>query len=351
MPIEGTLKTFDVPTILQIIHSSGKSGILVVKRDRDERVVMFGIKEGTVYAALEKIKGKQRGIIDYLYEYGYINKDQLKEIKEKAETLKKKPEEILFIEKYVTEEELKKCIESKILELMTAIIKWGQDGEDGSYHFEEDLTMNYHKGKMQIAIDLGYAVFDSARRVDEIKKIEDEIPSYDIVPVKTKEDISDDEEMDEYTKEFFNLIDGKKTILQISKMVHVGSYKSLEIVHALLNAGYIELKKEEGEYEEEEKEKINLTPYLIKGGVVLFLIINIIVSLVILKRPVKFINNLEVFKYRVPYQMVEENIRIYLKEYYLVHGKYPAYLPSYYSKDYEYKSDGESFTLKYIGGK
>ncbi len=358
MPIEGTLKTFDVPTILQMIYSSQKTGILVVKKDKNEHVIMFGIKDGHVYAALEKIKGQQKGIIDYLYEYGYLSYDQIKDIEEKAKNLKKKPEEILFAEQYINEGDFKKSIESKILELMATIVKWGQEEENGTYHFEDDLTMNYHKGDVQVDIDLGFAVFESARRVDEIKNIETKIPSDEII-LETKKEWDAPSGMDDKAEAFFKYINGENSIREIARKIHIGRYRMLEIVNVLLSNEYVNIKREEktgkiAEKEDDEykKRSIDIKKYLAWVAISMIVITNIIAS-IYLNRYSSFVSSFRIFAYSVPYTLEEKNLETLLNMYYFNHMEYPkslnnvSYLAKYANK-FEYKRiDSDEYTLKY----
>jgi Lar family restriction alleviation protein len=115
----GNLRSLDLSTILQILSSESKTGVLLFAQGQARRAICF--KEGKIVAATGK-EGQRLGQI--LYNKGLISQEQLQEALSKAKEAGKRLGEILLDLDYISETNLKELVRYQILEALLDISLW-----------------------------------------------------------------------------------------------------------------------------------------------------------------------------------------------------------------------------------
>lgn len=118
---KGNLKSLGLSTILQILSSENKTGVLYFTQDKTVRAICF--KNGKIVAASGK-EGQRLGQI--LYDKGLISQEKLQEALRKAKEDGKRVGEVLLDLDYITEASLKKLVRYQIREALLDISFWAE---------------------------------------------------------------------------------------------------------------------------------------------------------------------------------------------------------------------------------
>lgn len=117
----GNLKSVALSTILQILSTDNRTGVLHFEQGQAVRAIC--LKDGKIVAASGK-EGQRLGQI--LYDRGLISQEQLEEALEKTKEEKKRLGEVLLDLGYIDEDSLKKLIRYQIQEAVLDISLWAE---------------------------------------------------------------------------------------------------------------------------------------------------------------------------------------------------------------------------------
>lgn len=118
---KGNLKSLALPTILQILSTDNKTGVLLFAKGRAMRAI--SLKNGKIVAASGR-KRKRLGQI--LYDRGLISQAQLQEALHKAKEENKRLGVVLLDLGYLDEDSLKELIRYQIQEAVLDISLWAE---------------------------------------------------------------------------------------------------------------------------------------------------------------------------------------------------------------------------------
>lgn len=131
LDFKGNLKSIGLPTILQILSSDNKTGILQFSNGEKRRAIY--LKEGKIIAGSGQ-PGLQLGQI--LYQKGLISPEVLLRVLDKAKQSGKRLGEMLLTLGYINEDTLKKLIHHQIREVVFDLLGW----TEGDFHYQECLV-------------------------------------------------------------------------------------------------------------------------------------------------------------------------------------------------------------------
>lgn len=154
--LRGSLKSVDLATILQMLASKQKTGILQMVRGHAKSVIC--LKDGYIIAASDSV-GLRMGQI--LYKNGMISDERLKYALQEAKKTGKMIGEILLDLKYVDRDTLKSVIRQQVQEAVLEMFLW----REGLFEYRDCVVEFVEQGIVEInAIEI---IMESARRLDE----------------------------------------------------------------------------------------------------------------------------------------------------------------------------------------
>jgi Lar family restriction alleviation protein len=155
--IKGNMKSLGLSTILQILSSEDKTGVLqFVQGNRIRSIYM---RNGKIVAA-SGCEGLRLGQI--LYGKGLISQEQLQEALEKARETDKRVGEVLLDLGYIEEEGLKEWIRYQIREAVLDISLW----MEGDFEYR-DCPLEFDERCVEDFSTMGI-ILESAARRDEL---------------------------------------------------------------------------------------------------------------------------------------------------------------------------------------
>lgn len=171
MAFKGSLKSLTLATVLQILSSEGKTGVLEISREQTKSSIYF--KRGKIVAASTGQKELRIGQI--LCDRGLISRDTLRQVLIKARNTKKPVGEVVVSLGFVSLMALKEIVRRLAREAVLDVFLW----EEGTFEFQEgpvsfDETMTDEIEPMEI-------ILEAARRMDEWAVMKKIIPSDTVV--------------------------------------------------------------------------------------------------------------------------------------------------------------------------
>ena len=152
----GNLKSVALSTILQILSTDNRTGVLHFEQGQASRAIC--LKDGKIVAASGR-EGQRLGQI--LYDRGLISREQLEEALEKTKEEKKRLGEVLLDLGYINEDSLKKLIRYQIQEAVLDISLWAE----GDFAYR-DCQMDFDERGVE-DISTMRIVLEAAARKDE----------------------------------------------------------------------------------------------------------------------------------------------------------------------------------------
>jgi hypothetical protein len=168
---QGDLKSLTLATVLQILSTEGKTGVLEISRGQAKSSIYF--KRGKIVAASTGHKEFRIGQI--LCERGLISRETLREVLVKARNMRKPVGEIVLSLGYVSPVALKEIVRRLVREAVLDVFLW----EEGTFAFREcdvafDDSLTEEINTMEI-------ILEAARRMDEWAVMKKVIPSDTVV--------------------------------------------------------------------------------------------------------------------------------------------------------------------------
>jgi Lar family restriction alleviation protein len=156
LDFKGNLKTIGLSTILQILSSDNKTGILQFTNGRKRRAIC--LKEGKIIAGSGQ-PGLQLGQI--LYQRGLISPEDLLQVLDKAKKAGKRVGEMLLALGYLNEDGLKELIHYQVREVVFDLLSW----TEGDFNYQ-DCQVEFDDLVVQ-DINAIQLLLESAARKDE----------------------------------------------------------------------------------------------------------------------------------------------------------------------------------------
>jgi hypothetical protein len=168
---KGSLKSLNLATVLQIVSSEGKTGVLEISREQTKSRIYF--KRGKIVAASTGQKDLRIGQI--LCDRGLISRETLRQVLIKARNTKKPVGEVVVSLGFVSLMALKEIVRRLCREAVLDVFLW----EEGTFEFQEG-PVSFDETVTE-AIDPMEIILEAARRMDEWAVIRKIIPSDTIV--------------------------------------------------------------------------------------------------------------------------------------------------------------------------
>jgi Lar family restriction alleviation protein len=152
----GNLKSVALSTILQILSTDNRTGVLHFEQGQAMRAIC--LKDGKIVAASGR-EGQRLG--QMLYDRGMISQKQLEEALEKTKEEKKRLGEVLLDLGYINEDSLKELIRYQIQEAVLDISLWAE----GDFEYR-DCQMEFDERGIE-DISTMRLVLEAAAKKDE----------------------------------------------------------------------------------------------------------------------------------------------------------------------------------------
>lgn len=179
MTIRGELTELDVPGLLQLISTHGKSGTLVVEDDRDQQVSIL-FEEGDIVGAEFSQRGEPQRLGELLVKAEILKPEDLEWALREQKMRGVRLGDLLITESKIDRQDLADILRVQVYETVLRVFTW----KHGRFELRQGLP-DFERGVMQ-RIRTDHVLMDSFRMVDEWPQIKRWVPSFDRIVEKTE---------------------------------------------------------------------------------------------------------------------------------------------------------------------
>lgn len=231
MAFNGSLKSLTLATVLQILSSEVKTGVLELAREQTQSSIY--LKRGKIVAASTGQKELRIGQI--LCDRGLISRQMLRQILIKARDSKKPVGEVVVSLGFVSLIALKEIVRRLCREAVLDVFLW----EEGTFEFQGG-PVSFDE-TMTDAIDPMEIILEAARRMDEWAVIKKLIPS-DTIVFKVSDQARQQGgrvilEVDELR--LLSLLDGQKSVRDVARETGREEFDVYKILYAMATSKLI----------------------------------------------------------------------------------------------------------------
>jgi hypothetical protein len=237
--LQGDLSRIQLPDVLSFVSMIRGSGKLTMQNG--DRVTSLLWKEGDIIFAqsnsFEHTLGK------FLLRNGKITAEQYDESRRKV-TATTRHGKVLVQMGAISPKDLWWGVKNQVLEIVYSLFSW----KEGSFHFyqREEETLGE---RIVLQLNTSSVIMEGIRRLDESARIQERIPSLDLVVSRLPGASPDFEELDmsDAEVEVYNSIDGNFTVRELIGRSDLTEFEVTRILFQLLSARLIEVEKAEDE--------------------------------------------------------------------------------------------------------
>lgn len=227
--LKGELAGLPLPDILQHLRTSAGTGILSVVSGTIRKSLY--IKDGSVVFATSNLPSDRLG--EVLIREGKITVDQY-ESSVKAISRGRRQGKVLVEMGALGPKDLWEGVQHQVQEIVYSLFLW----EDGQFQFEESLLPE--KERITVALDITDLILAGIRRVDATGPIQSRYPETDLVLEVDPE--APKARLEDYESHVLAMVDGDRSVLEISRESEIGDHETLKVLYALLCASLIRVR-------------------------------------------------------------------------------------------------------------
>ncbi|HVO82823.1 MAG TPA: DUF4388 domain-containing protein [Syntrophobacteria bacterium] len=225
MAFKGGLKSLNLATVLQILSSEGKTGVLEISREQAKSSIYF--KRGKIIAASTGQKELRIGQI--LCDRGLISRETLRQVLIKARNTKKPVGEVVVSLGFVSLMALKEIVRRLCRDAVLDVFLW----EEGTFEFQEG-PVSFDE-TMTEAIEPVEIILEAARRMDEWAVMKKLIPS-DTIVFRVSDQASQQGgkvtlEADELR--LLSMLDGQKSVREVVRETGTDEFDVYKTLYAM----------------------------------------------------------------------------------------------------------------------
>lgn len=261
MPLKGNLSVFSTTQLLNLINLAKKTGTLHIyegietgssltlgdgqttipelKPGDQKAEVTF--KEGKLLYA--SMKDKSSDLTSVLQKSGKLNDEQARIIRERGKNHSDKALALMLINaNYVSKQNIVQSIQSHTVDIVFDLMSWSAE----PFEFDEKAPMP--QDRIIVPINLENVIIEGSRRIHDQKKLEEELPNLDFA-LKFREAPGEkfkDIQLSTAEWRVVGFVNPKNSIRQIAKACNMTDTEIRRVVHALREAGLVELVKPVG---------------------------------------------------------------------------------------------------------
>ncbi|RLB55637.1 MAG: hypothetical protein DRJ42_05730 [Deltaproteobacteria bacterium] len=230
----GRVDHINLGEVLQMLQHQRQTGVLTIRRDQS--AVIICLREGLLDLAMGRGSGGE-------FLLGrYVLSERLVESKELERLLQRRGGERHLLGAqlvklgYLTQEDLRGVLIRQSSELIYEAMRW----PDGAFGFER-LATRPEASAAHLGLPVATILMEGLRRVDEWHLIQEQLHSFDLVPVVRRDVLAtvstDDLHSDE--RAVLAAIDGERTVRDIVKTTRLSSFDVGKVLFQLVTSGIV----------------------------------------------------------------------------------------------------------------
>jgi hypothetical protein len=239
MALKGNLRDFTITQLLNLIHLAHKSGTLVVEGPNEAAWVSF--REGKL--AFAQMGKEDTSLASVLHRSNKLTTAQHQIIKQRAGNMSDKELGLLLINaNYITQQDILNSLQFYFVGVINRLFTW----VEGLFRFENEVLPP--DGKIILRINLENLIMEGSRRMRELERLQEEIPSLDMALKFVERPGTNIRNLNLSVEEWrvVSYVSPKNTIRQIARTAKMNDLEIRKIIYGLLQAGLVELVRPHG---------------------------------------------------------------------------------------------------------
>jgi len=230
----GRLDHVGLGEILQMLQHQRQSGVLTARRE--ERSVSICLREGLLDLALARAHEREFLLGRYVLGEGLLEPEDLEALLKRRGGQKKLLGAQLVKLGYITQDDLNRVLVRQSSELIYEALRW----PDGAFSFERFATRPEGTAA-RLGLPVAVILMEGLRRVDEWRLIEEQIRSFDIVPVVRRDILATVslDDLDGIERTVLEAIDGERTVRRIVTHTRLSSFEVGKVLFQLTTSGLV----------------------------------------------------------------------------------------------------------------
>ena len=239
MALKGNLKDFSFSQLLNLISIAKKTGTLRVNGPEKDAWISF--VEGKLSYAHNNTHEDHLAAI--LHQNNKLSTKQYRVIRKRAQNIGDKELGLMLINaNYVNQEEILSSLKKSFVATTNEIFTW----KEGLFQFNNNQLPP--SDKISLKINLENIIIAGSRRLKELERLQDEIPSLEMALKFTDNPGTNIRNVNLSAKEWrvVSYINPKNSMRQIAKTTKMDELEFRRIVYSLLQAGLVEIVRPAG---------------------------------------------------------------------------------------------------------
>ena len=239
MALKGNLEDFGTTQLLNLVHLARKTGALHLQQDSTASDLFF--HEGRLIHAI--MTGNDGLLTSMLVRGGKLSAEQAQAIQTRSSERDDKRLAMILIQNgYISREDVVQSATRYILDIVYRLFTW----TEGRFAFEPNKHPD--KGRLTVPIELSNVIMEGSRRVQEIERLQDELPDLDMALKFTDRPDAKLKNISLSTQEWkvISYVKPTNSIKQIARANRMNDFQIRKIVYGMLQAGLVELVRPPG---------------------------------------------------------------------------------------------------------
>ena len=234
MLLQGNLREFSLPNVLQLVKMSAKTGALSINREAESGKIFF--RNGQIYFATAHPGTMPIG--ERLVKSGHVTSKQLRAAlaEQKKKSSKGRIGQILLEHGYIDRPTLEQSVRDQIEDVTFNFFSW----VDGEFAFEADETVTDED--ILVEMNVESVIMEGCRRIDEWELIFDTLGSLERVPRLHYNDIVEEDGGVKLAPDQWRVvcwIDGRHDINTVLKECGLDRFNGAKVIYDLHKAGLL----------------------------------------------------------------------------------------------------------------
>jgi len=232
--LQGNLREFSLPNVLQLVKMSAKTGALSINREAESGKIFF--RNGQIYFATAHPGTMPIG--ERLVKSGHVTSKQLRAAlaEQKKKSSKGRIGQILLEHGYIDRPTLEQSVRDQIEDVTFNFFSW----VDGEFAFEADETVTDED--ILVEMNVESVIMEGCRRIDEWELIFDTLGSLERVPRLHYNDIVEEDGGVKLAPDQWRVvcwIDGRHDINTVLKECGLDRFNGAKVIYDLHKAGLL----------------------------------------------------------------------------------------------------------------
>ncbi len=230
----GRVEHVSLGEILQMLHHQRQTGVLEVRRG--ERSVAICMREGLLDLALGRGSDEELRLGRYLLDEELIERDELETLLRSRPSGRHLLGAQLVKLGYISADDLRQALVRQSSELIYEALRW----QRGAFDFDRFATRP-EAADARLGLPIAAILMEGLRRVDEWRLIEEQIRSFDVVPMLRLDALAsiDAGGMSREERAVVDAIDGERTIRDIVHDTKLSSFDTCKVLFRLFASGLV----------------------------------------------------------------------------------------------------------------